>query len=1074
MHNEVRRRPAVSVFVGALGLGIALLLTLAVLRAGSDAGTDADADAAGAVEAGQVSWLYSQTAEAGELDDLGDGTFRLIMRDVDPHTIQFSDRPDRLVEIIDTSHLVDRWDALFADSAPNAVLVEHEPDGSTDSLVVVLTDPTYDLATAELSYVVTILADEAHPERVSGLGDTHAQPPVMMRTISLFIDSVEDAEAEGSLADAGTGATPEAVLAALEGADLGGGTHVVSADAVTNPDGTISGTAVVSFADGAFTLDTTIAFTDAQNWTLTAGAGASPIWSPAGVPSLTIDPSTFSGTVSMSGGVVTYDLTGGTHTWQIANGTTYVSTLVFSSACPLEPGRCADGVAGPFLSMNGTLTMSSLPNPVTLQGAMTTNASWMRFDGAAGDLTISGNGITDTALTIWTGPRSDSYDPNMDLPSLATLNNGVDVEFCGGLQLTIPGGENAAADGCARWSPQGAVIGQVGVDITASGSMPSTGVAADATAVVKGAAFTNIPQSALDQLPSKDVVMAGVHTALQADTIVLAGETQLPGVVADALDVDLGGATSLVLDVRGQISKNGFSLSAVIPTAINVSNEPFRLTIAEVAATITVERGKGASFSVGTAGNATLGYAPQTRDLATSVQLVASTAPQTGMSLSVNVRGTPSSADSGRDGLTPSTRLRDPANAQYVWPDQFGIGGMNLWNLTVEISFENGSPALGYTSTTYLDPDGATTGSVIKCDGACDGSDWMIGTLALNVSYTNPCLAYGFTSSSGTSGFAIDGGVMRATSFMVGVAPAGCSIQSGTTQQSLPVGFVGFKFSAVFGSATVDVATAASADGFVFHADIANLTLAGMTYRSVEFDVTIDADGSEVFFAADMDSGMGSMDVESDFATTSTGMRQSLDASLTNWTWGKSGTVALPRFHFATSANIPFSGGCASFSSAADGTLIVGGRTLTLQAASISLNCNGVQQLHLDVSYAHTAKWNGVSSTARLRLDYPTVINGTKYLDGEVDFAYKRHFSKKYKGRTFSRDVSVEITFGLTVNPQRPSDSGFDFLGRFDADRVSGAVGCSMDPGAKDFTCGGELRLNPSWAGVYHFNWGDL
>ena len=39
---------------------------------------------------------------------------------------------------------------------------------------------------------------------------------------------------------------------------------------------------------------------------------------------------------------------------------------------------------------------------------------------------------------------------------------------------------------------------------------------------------------------------------------------------------------------------------------------------------------------------------------------------------------------------------------------------------------------------------------------------------------------------------------------------------------------------------------------------------------------------------------------------------------------------------------------------------------------------------------------------------------------------------------------------------------------------VSGAVGCSMDPGGADFTCGGELRLNPSWAGVYHFNWGDL
>lgn len=1067
MPIQFRRHPAVVVFGGALALAAIAVLAMVLLRVGANAGR------VDALEHGQVSWLYSQTSEGGELDDLGDGTYRLIMRDVDPYTIQFSDRPDRLVEIIDTGHLVDRWEELFADSAPNAVLVEHEPDGATDSVVVVLTDPEYDPAAGELAYVVTILADEQHPDRVSDLGHAYVQPPATMRTVSLFIDSVQDAASDG-ITELAPGAGADAVIAALDGADLGGGTHVVSADATANDDGSVSGTAVVSFAEGAFTLDTTIDFTDEQNWTLTAGAGASPVWSPSGIPSLTIDPSTFSGTVSMTDGVVTYDLTGGTHTWHIANGTTYVSTLVFSSACPLEASRCAEGVAGPFLSMNGTLTMSSLPNPVQLEGAMATNATWMRFDGAAGDLTIGGNGVTDTALTIWNGPRSDAYDPNLDLPSLATLNNGVDVEFCGGLKLSIPGGENAAVDGCARWSPSGVVIGQVGVDITASDSMPSTGVAADATAVVKGAAWTNIAQPVLDQLPSKDVVMAGVATSLQADTIVLAGETQLPGVVAEALDVDLRGATSLVLDVRGQISPTGFSLTAIIPTAITISNEPFRLEIDEVTATIAVERGAGASFGIGTAGSATLGYAPQTRELATSVQLVASTAPQVGMSLSVNVRGTPSSTDAGRDGVTPSTRLRDPAHAQYVWPDQFGIGGMNLWNLTVQISFENGSPALGYSSTTYLDPDGAATGSVITCDGACDGADWMVGTLALNVSYTNPCLAYGFTSQSGTSGFTIDGGVMRATSFMVGVAPNGCSIQSGTTQQSLPVGFVGFKFSAVFGNTTLEVATAASVDGFVFEAELANLTLAGMTYRSVELGITIDADSSEVHFAADMDSGMGSMAITSDFVTTSSGMRQSLDASLTNWTWGKKGTVALPKFHFKTSANIPFSGGCASFSSSADGTLIVGGRTLTLESASIAVNCHGVQRLNLSVYYSHKAKWNGIRSTAHLSLVYPTVISGTNYLKGEVDFGYERHFSKKYQGKTFSRDVSVEISFSLTINPARPSSSGFAFSGRFDADRVSGDVGCSMDPGATDFSCGGELRLNPSWAGVYHFDWGEL
>jgi hypothetical protein len=1057
---------AIALFAGLLALGAAVLLVLGVF--------DRDTDAVDALAEGKVSWLYSQTADGGELIDLGEGSYRLVMRGVDPHTIQFSDRPDRLVKIIDTAQLVDRWDVLFADSAPNAVLVEHEPDGTTDSIVVVLTEPRYDMAADELSYAVRILADLEHPERVSGLGDAHLQPPVIMRFISLFIDSVEDLEAETPLEDFVPGAGAEAVSAALDGADLGGGTRVISTNATANADGTVSGTAVVSFADGAFTLDTTMVYADAQNWTLTAGAGASPVWSPSGVPSLTIDPSTFTGTVSMSGGAIAYDLTGGTHTWQIANGATYVSTLVFSSNCPLEASKCAGGVAGPFLSMNGKLTMSGLPNPVSLEGAMTMNASWMRFDGAAGDLKFSGTGVTNTALTIWKGPRGDSYDKNMDLPSLAKLNNGVDVEFCGGFTLTIPEGSNAATNGCVRWSPNGVVIGQVGVDITASGNMPSTGTPGDATADVKGAAWTDIAQASLNQLPSKDVVMAGVHVALRADTIVLAGKASLPGVAADALNINLRGATSLVFNVTGQVSANGFSLSAAVPTSIAIGSEPFRTNIAEITATIAVERGAGVSFGVGTIGKATAGYAPNTRDLATSVQLVAATKPQLGMSLSVNARGTPASADAGRDGLTASTRLSDPGKAQYVWPDQFGIRGMNLWNLTVEISYQNGSPALGYTSTTYLDPKGATTGSVIQCASTCGPGDWMVGTLGINVSYTNPCLAYGFTSASGNSGFAIDGGVMRTTSFMVGVAPDGCSIQSGTTQQSLPVGFFGFKFAAAFGDATVEVATAVSVDGFAFRSNISNLVLAGMRYRTVELDVTINDKGSEVFFQADMDSGMGSMNVKSDFVTTSTGMRQSLDASLTNWAWGKNGTVMLPRFHFSTSAEIPFTGGCASFTSAADGTLVVGSRTLALETAEISVNCNGVQKLLLSVYYAHTAKWNGISSTAHLKLEYPKLLGGTKYLRGQVEYGYKRHFSKKYEGRTFSKDVSVAIAFALTVNPLRPADSGFAFSGAFDADRVSGEVGCSMDPGGADFTCGGKLRLNPSWAGVYHFDWGSL
>lgn len=1039
-----------------------------------------------ALAEGEVSWLYSQNSSSGELEDLGDGRHRLVMRDVNPRTIQFSDRPDRLVEIIDTSRLVQNWDLLFNDSnggAPNAVLVEHERDGTTDSLVLVLENPVYDMANRTLSYEVVILADELHPERLTKkVGQTHKQPPVAMRDLSLFIDSVQDAGG-GPAIDPSliSGPGAQRLLDLLAGADLGGGVRLLSATVDTADDGSVTGSAVVSFSSGGFSMSMTLQLTDAQNWVLTASPGQTDPWSSPAVPSLVIDPSSFSGTISMSAGQVAYDLVGATHSWQTVDGGTYVSTPQFSLDCPLEASQCPTGIDGPFLSMNGSLTVPGIPIPVALNGAITTDAEWMRFDGVAGDVTFEGFAITAATITLWHGQRNDSYDPNLDLPSLAPLNSGVEVELCGGLTIPIPGYSSKATDGCARWSPSGVVIGQVGVDVTVSGSMPSTPQPVAATGEVMGAAWTNLSASAIGTLPSPDVIMSGVVTALETNTIVLAGKASLPGVVADALNVNLGGAQNLVFDITGRVSESGFSLTGQVPTNVSIGTEPFRIDIGSIGATITVEKGD-VSFALGTAGTATVGYSPQTRQLATSVQLVAATAPAVGMALSVNATGTPAAVDAGRDGLSAATRLTDPAGAQYVWPDQFGIQGKNLWSLTVQIAFTDGSPALGYTSTAYLDPNGAQTGKVLSCQGPCDGADWMVGTMAFNVSYANPCFAYSFDSSSGTSGFSIDGGTIKATAFKVGIAPDGCSIQSGTTQQSLPVGFAGFQFTASFGSATLNVATQVSANGFVFNESITNLTLAGMKYKEVSLSITIDSSGSNVSFTADMTSGMGDMAVVSQFAGTSSGITQSLDATMTNWGWAGGG-VDLPRFHFATSSTVPTTAtGCARFTTAADGQIKLGGRTVTLAGANTTIDCNGVQDLYLSVYYDHKAKWNGATTTGHLELRYPTpkttfTSTGpktTNYLYGEVDYSYLRHFSKKYQGRTFSKNVEVAFGMSVTVNPKGTTSSGFAFWGSFDADRVSGSIGCDLPPDSTDFTCGGQLRLNPSWAGVYHHTWGDL
>ncbi|MFN7148141.1 MAG: hypothetical protein ACK4V6_01540 [Microthrixaceae bacterium] len=160
------------------------------LLAAACSGADASGDRVAAEAAGTASWLFSQTSHSGRIEFADGEATRLVMDGVDLHTMAFSDRPERQTDVADTEASVERWEDMFADSAPNAVLVEHRPDGETDSLVVVLSDAVFDPATRTLSYDVDVLADEAHPESVTGLiGDLHDEAPTDFGASSLFIDS---------------------------------------------------------------------------------------------------------------------------------------------------------------------------------------------------------------------------------------------------------------------------------------------------------------------------------------------------------------------------------------------------------------------------------------------------------------------------------------------------------------------------------------------------------------------------------------------------------------------------------------------------------------------------------------------------------------------------------------------------------------------------------------------------------------------------------------------------------------------------------------------------------------------
>jgi hypothetical protein len=179
------RRPAV---------WIATLVAVVLVAAGGTwlvldrAGDDSTGDPVAAVEE-SPSWLFSHTADGGTLTANGDGTYALTLSGIDPNVMAFTDRPDRQTAILTAQDLVEAWPSMFADSAPNAVLVEHDPAGDTDSLVIVLTDPALDGST--VTYTVEILEDEAHPSSVDGIVDSpHVEPPAEFADVSLFIDDV--------------------------------------------------------------------------------------------------------------------------------------------------------------------------------------------------------------------------------------------------------------------------------------------------------------------------------------------------------------------------------------------------------------------------------------------------------------------------------------------------------------------------------------------------------------------------------------------------------------------------------------------------------------------------------------------------------------------------------------------------------------------------------------------------------------------------------------------------------------------------------------------------------------------
>ncbi len=145
------------------------------------------------------SWLFSHTASGGTLLKQSNGDYTLTLTDIDPHVMAFTDRPVRDSVIMPATDFITAWPTYFASSPPNAVLVEHNAKGNTDSVVLTLTNPrlatpaaanSTSADTATLTFDAKLITTE-HPSNLKRLTrGIHKTPSTNFTNASLFIDDV--------------------------------------------------------------------------------------------------------------------------------------------------------------------------------------------------------------------------------------------------------------------------------------------------------------------------------------------------------------------------------------------------------------------------------------------------------------------------------------------------------------------------------------------------------------------------------------------------------------------------------------------------------------------------------------------------------------------------------------------------------------------------------------------------------------------------------------------------------------------------------------------------------------------
>jgi hypothetical protein len=138
--------------------------------------------------AGDGNWLFTVSFDSGALSPLtdSDGSAMLTLTGIDPVILAFTDRPERMVALVQAQTFVEILQATKNDP-PNAALASQQAgSGQEEPIVIELRSAIYDATAETLSFEVGMVPGQSEATPIGS-----SVPPSTLQGGYLFIDDVQ-------------------------------------------------------------------------------------------------------------------------------------------------------------------------------------------------------------------------------------------------------------------------------------------------------------------------------------------------------------------------------------------------------------------------------------------------------------------------------------------------------------------------------------------------------------------------------------------------------------------------------------------------------------------------------------------------------------------------------------------------------------------------------------------------------------------------------------------------------------------------------------------------------------------